>query len=136
LPTVVFDTQALLILYLGEAGSGGVEAYLDEISRGKTRGYLNVINLAELYYVLRRKSKDVAEEKERNLLSFGVRIVPVTYKSPLWKRAATIKSEYALSLADAFAASTAMEHRCALVTGSDVEFEQVKNLKIERVGAK
>lgn len=136
MPAVVFDTQALLVLYLGETGSGEVEARLDEISEGKTKGYLNIINLAELYYVLRRKSENVAEEKERNLLSFGVRIVPVTYNSPLWKRAAAIKSENALSLADAFAASTALMHGGTLVTGSDIEFEQVKNLKIKRVGGK
>jgi predicted nucleic acid-binding protein len=123
-------------MYLGEAGSEEVEGYLDEISQGKTEGYLNIINLAELYYILRRKNKGVAEEKERNLLSFGVRVVPVTHKSPLWKRAATIKSENTLSLADAFAASTALEHKCSLVTGSDVEFERVKNLKVERVGSK
>lgn len=136
MPAVVFDTQALLVLYLGETGSGEVEARLDEISEGKTKGYLNIINLAELYYVLRRKSENVAEEKERNLLSFGVRIVPITYNSPLWKRAAAIKSENALSLADAFAASTALVHGGTLVTGSDIEFEQVKNLKIKRVGGK
>jgi predicted nucleic acid-binding protein len=134
LRSIVFDTQALLVLYLGEAGSGEVEAYLERVSELKVRGYLNIINLTELYYILRRRNGSVAEEKERNLLSFGVRMVPVIHNSPLWKKAAAIKAGNALSLADAFAASTALLHKGTLVTGSDVEFEQVKDLKIERVG--
>ena len=130
----MFDTQALLALYLGEAGADKVETYLEEILEKRVKGYLNLINLAELYYVLRRVDRDTAEEKERNLRGFGVRIVSVTDNSPLWKEAAAIKADYAVSLADAFAASTALLHKGTLLTGSDTEFERVKNLKLERVG--
>ncbi len=130
--SIVFYIQALLVLYLGEAGSGEVEAYLESVSEQKVRGYLNIISLTELHHILRR-SGSVAEE-ERNLLCFGVRTVPVIHNSPLWKKAAAIKAGNALSLADAFTASTALLHKGTLVTGSDVEFEQVKDLKIERVG--
>jgi len=130
---VVFDTQALLVFYLGEDGSDRVESYLERISVGKVKGYLNVVNLAELHYILRRTSESVAEEKERNLRSFGVRIVPVVDNSPLWREAAAIKADNALSLADAFAASTALLRKGILLTGSDIEFEDVKDLKLERV---
>ena len=81
---VIFDTQALLIFYLGEAGSERVESYLEKVSSGEAKGYLNIINLAEFHYILRRVGKTTAEEKERNLRSFGVKIVPVTDNSPLW----------------------------------------------------
>ena len=131
---VIFDTQALLIFYLGEAGSERVESYLEKISRGEAKGYLNIVNLAEFHYILRRVGKSTADEKERNLRSFGVKIVPVTDNSPLWREAAAIKADNALSLADAFAASTALLRRGILLTGSDVEFDRVKDLKVERVG--
>lgn len=131
---IVFDTQALLVFYLGEAGSDRVESYLEQISGGKTKGYLNIVNLAEFRYILRRISKTAAEEKERNLRSFGVKIVPVIDNSPLWREAAAIKADNALSLADAFAASTAFLRKGTLLTGSDVEFDRVKDLKVERVG--
>jgi predicted nucleic acid-binding protein len=134
LRTIVFDTQALLVLYLGEAGSGMVEDYLEAVSEREVRGYLNVVNLAELYYILaRRIDKTVADEKERNLRTFGVGIVPVRDGSSLWKEAAIIKARTALSLADAFAASTALQYGGTLLTGSDIEFERVENLKVERV---
>jgi len=134
LRSVVFDTQALLVFYLGEAGSDRVESCLEQVSRGETKGYLNVVNLTEFHYILRRVGKTTAEEKERNLRSFGVKIVPVTDSSPLWREAAAIKADNALSLADAFAASTALLRKGTLLTGSDVEFDRVKGLKVERVG--
>jgi predicted nucleic acid-binding protein len=130
----VFDTQALLVLYLGEAGSDKVERYLQSVSDRTIRGYLNLVNLAELYYILRRIDKKTADEKERNLRSFGVRTVSITNNSPLWREASIIKAENALSLADAFAASTALVYKGTLLTGSDVEFERVKNIRFERVG--
>ena len=129
----MFDTQALLVLYLGEAGADRVENYLQGILEKRIKGYLNLINLAELYYILSRIDKNKADEKERNLRSFGIRIVPVIYSAHLWKEAATIKADHALSLADAFAAATALVYKGTLVTGSDIEFERIKNLKLERV---
>ncbi|MDG6974061.1 MAG: PIN domain-containing protein [Nitrososphaerota archaeon] len=117
----------------GETESGEVGAYLESVSEQKVRGYLNIISLTELHHILRRRSGSVAEEKERNLLCFGVRTIPVIHNSPLWKKAAA-KAGNALSLADAFAVSTALLHKCTLVTGSTVEFEQAKDLKIECVG--
>ena len=131
---LVFDTQALLVFYLGEVGSDRVESYLEQISGGEAKGYLNIVNLTEFHYILRRISKTTAEEKERNLRSFGVKIVPVTDNSPLWREAAAIKADNAISLADAFAASTALLRKGTLLTGSDVEFDRVKGLKVERVG--
>ena len=132
---IVFDTQALLVFYLGEAGSDRVESRLEWVSVGETKGYLNIVNLTEFHYILSRVSKTTAEEKERNLRSFGVKIVPVTDNSPLWREAAAIKADNSLSLADAFAASTALLRKGILLTGSDVEFDRVKNLKVERVGS-
>jgi predicted nucleic acid-binding protein len=131
---VVFDTQALLALYLGEDGADKVEVHLQDVLERKTKGYLNVVNLAELHYILRRAGREAAEEKERNLRGFGVKVVPIPGRSPLWKEAATIKAEHALSLADAFAAATALLYRGTLLTGSDTEFEGIKDLKLERTG--
>ena len=131
---IVFDTQALLVFYLGETGSDRVESYLEQISGGEAKGYLNIVNLAEFHYILRRVGKTTVEEKERNLRSFGIKIVPVADNSPLWREAAAIKAGNALSLADAFAASTALLRKGTLLTGSDVEFDRVMNLKVERVG--
>lgn len=129
---IVFDTQALLILYLDEKGAEKVMALLKQVLDGKIRGYMSVVNLAELYYILSRKSREVADEKERNIRSFGIRIVPVKDDS-LWKEAATLKANHSLSIADAFAAATAKALKSKLVTGADQEFSGL-DVHLERVG--
>lgn len=132
---IVLDTQALLILYMGEEGSEHVAGLLKQVLDRKIKGYMNVVNLAELYYILGRKSKKVADEKERNVRSFGVKIVPVK-DNGLWKEAAMLKANHSLSLADAFAAATAKTLKSKLVTGPDPEFDSIDNVQVERVGAR
>lgn len=131
---VVFDTQALLIFYLGERGAERMEDLLSQVLDGKISGYINVVNLAELYYVLGRKNKKIADEKEKNIKSFGIKIVPVT-DGKLWKEAAMLKMAHTLSLADVFAAATAKVLKSKLVIGSDPEFSNIGGIQIERIGA-
>ena len=130
---IVFDTQALLAFYLGELGADKVEEYLDLVGEKKLKAYINIVNLAELYYILARESKDVAEEKERNLKSFGVNVVSVIDRYGLWRKAAEIKAANTVSLADAFAAATAISMNGTLVTAADTEFDTTRNLKIEHI---
>ena len=130
---VVFDTQALLKLYFGEPGAEKVEEYLKGVLEKKIKGYINLVTLTELCYVLCRVSETMAKEKDRNLRSFGVKVVSVRDNSELWREAALIKALHPLSLADAFGAATAILLKATLITGADTEFDQVKNLKIEHV---
>ncbi len=129
----VFDAQALLSLYLGEVGAEKVANRLAQVQRGEASGYVNIMNLTELYYILYRKSKRLAPEKVKNLISFGARIVSATFDDDLWRRAASIKADHRLSLADAFAAASSKKLVATLVTGGDTEFDSIKRLKIERV---
>ena len=130
--TFVFDTEALLSFYLGEPGGKKVEAYLQEMTRGESEGFLNVVNLSEIYYILFRKNPVIAAEKEQNLRGYGVRVVSVEENNNLWREAAEIKASYALSLADAFAAATAKAKKGTLIVGRDAEFTEIKGIKIER----
>lgn len=129
--SVVFDTEALLAFYLGEPGGREVENRLSKVAGGEVKGYLNIITLTELYYILHRKSPSLAEEKEQNLRGYGLKIVPVDDDS-LWKEAAKMKSKGALSLADALAAATAKMMKASLLTGRDEEFQGL-DISIERI---
>jgi predicted nucleic acid-binding protein len=121
---VVFDTEALLIFYLGEEGSNLIEDMLEQVKNRSLPGYLNIVNLTEFYYILYRRDTGVAEEKVRNLRAFGLEIVPLT-DNALWREAGRLKGEYALSLADACAAATAVMKGDRLVVGRDEEFDQI-----------
>lgn len=130
--SVVFDTEALLAFYLGESGGKEVEKRLVKIMKGEIKGYFNIINLAELYYILYRRSPDLAEEKERNLRGYGLEIVTVD-DNRLWKEAAKTKGRHALSLADALSVATAKVKKANLLTGRDAEFHDI-DISIEQIG--
>jgi predicted nucleic acid-binding protein len=129
--SIVFDTEALLAFYLGEPEGKDVERRLTKIMKGEMKGYLNIVNLTELYYILYRRSPSLAEEKERNLRGYGVKIVPIG-DNGLWKEAAKMKGKHTLSIADAFAAATAKMEKTKLLTGRDAEFQDV-DISIERI---
>jgi predicted nucleic acid-binding protein len=127
LERLTFDSEAVLAFFFGEEGGEVVRDCLLQVQGGEAEGYINVLNLTEIYYILHRLDAEVAEEKQRNLKLYGLRVVPVG-DNGLWREAAKIKSAHAMSLADAFAVATAQQTRSKLVVGSDEEF---KGLNIE-----
>ncbi|MFB3889173.1 MAG: type II toxin-antitoxin system VapC family toxin [Candidatus Bathyarchaeia archaeon] len=124
-----FDSEAILAFYLGEEGGDFVRDLLEQVRSGAAEGYISIINLAEIYYILIRVSRELAEEKQSNLRMFGLKVVPVK-DDGLWREAALVKAEHSVSLADAFAVATAQAFKSKLVAGSDREFRKLK-LKIE-----
>ena len=128
---LTFDSEAILAFFLGEAGAELVRDNLEKVQKGETEGYINILNLAEIYYILSRASPTLAEEKQRNLRLYGLKVVPIA-DDGLWRDAAKIKSNHSLSLADAFAAATAKSLKTALVVGSDREFSDL-NIQLLRV---
>ncbi len=130
---LTFDTEAILAFYLGEKGGEIVRDDLLQIQAGTIDGYINIINLTELYYILSRVDSKLAEEKQKNLRFYGLKIVPVTVDG-LWREAAAVKSKYSLSLADAFAVATAQNLKSTLVVGSDKEFTNL-DIKLKRIRA-
>lgn len=118
----VFDTEAILKFYLGEEGAPKVLELLRQVHDKKAKGYISIINLTEFYYILYRKSPEIAEEKVENLLSF--KLVPHEIKdNEMWKEAGKFKALYNIPLADAFAAATANHLKATLVAGKDADFE-------------
>jgi predicted nucleic acid-binding protein len=120
-----FDSEAILAFYFYEKGAEVVRDLLERVQRGEAEGCINVINLTEIYYILSRVRPEVAEEKEKNLRLYGLRVVPVE-DNGLWLEAAKVKAEHSLSLADAFAVATAGAFKSRLVVGSDREFRELE----------
>ena len=121
---VVFDTEALLIFYLGEEGAEVVEDLLKRIQNKEIKGFLNIVNLTEFYYILYRRDATIAEEKVRNLRAYGMEIVPLM-DNAIWREAGKIKGEHGISLADAFAVATAIAKKDKLVVGRDEDFKKI-----------
>lgn len=121
----VFDTEVILKFYLGENGAPKVLELLKRVQDKKVKGYISIINLTEFYYILYRKSPDIAKQKVENLLSFG--LIPSEIKDDdLWKEAGKLKALHNIPIADAFAAATANHLKATLVAGKDADFEGIK----------
>jgi len=133
LETLTFDTEPIITLFLNESGAAAVAGLLEKIQRGDAEGYINIVNLTEVYYTIARKSPKAAEEKLSILRAFGLKVVPVDEDGGLWREAARIKNRHLLSLGDCFAVATAQMLKSKLVVGNDKE---LKNLDIQflRIG--
>jgi predicted nucleic acid-binding protein len=131
LERLTFDSEAILAFYLGEAGGELVKDNLEKIQNGEAEGYINVLNLTEIYYILSRASPKLAEEKQRNLRIYGLKVVPIE-DNGLWREAAKIKCDHSLSLADAFVVATAQSLKTKLIVGSDREFNGL-NVQLLRI---
>ena len=124
---LTFDSEAILAFFLGEAGAEIVRDNLEKVQKKEIEGYINILNLTEIYYILSRVSPQLAEEKQRNLRLYGLKVVSIA-DNGLWREAAKIKCDHALSIADAFAVATAQNLKTKLIVGSDKEFN---NLNVE-----
>ncbi len=124
---LTFDSEAILSFFLGEAGAELVRDNLEKVQKKEVEGYINILNLTEIYYILSRVSPKLAEEKQRNLRLYGLKTVPID-DDGLWREAAKIKCDHAMSIADAFAVATAQNLKTKLIVGSDKEFN---NLNVE-----
>lgn len=123
-----FDSYSLLAFLKNESGADKVEALLSEISNGKADGYVSVVNLAELFYIIsREKSNDEAEAVIRSVK--GWKISTVTADEGIAILAGKIKAKYPLAIADAFCIATAQEKDATVITG-DSEFKSVTEVKI------
>lgn len=120
----VFDTEVLLKFYLGEEGAPKVLELFKRVQVKKAKGYISLINLTEFYYILYRKSPEIAKQKVENLKSFG--LIPYEVKNDdLWRRAGELKALHNIPLADAFAAATANHLKATLVAGKDADFDGI-----------
>lgn len=117
---VVFDTETLLLFYLDEEGAAVVEEWLEKVMQGAAPGWLSVVNLTELYYIMYRRDAARAEEKVQNLKAYGIRVVEAY--DTVWREAGRIKAMHAIPLADAVAAATAQVKEDQLLVGRDANF--------------
>ncbi len=109
-----------------EKGAQTVENLLAEAKRAGEKLLLHEINLAEVYYLtIRRKSEEQAKSLGAQLLTLPIEVVATTPEI-LWQ-AAQLKARHRVSLADAFAAATAIELNAKIVTG-DPEFKPISHL--------
>lgn len=123
---LVLDSFALVSLFHKEPGWEKVRAALYEQQRSGTKAFLNWVNWGEFFYIVKRKVGAVRAAEALHLLEqLPIELVEVDL--PLVREAAEIKSEHAVSYADAFCIATARRLSGTVLT-SDPEFHAVEHL--------
>ncbi|RAW44134.1 hypothetical protein DQW50_15930 [Halorubrum sp. 48-1-W] len=127
---VLFDAEALVAFAFDEPGADAVEDVLDDVYNGDVNGYVTTVNLAEFRYVAARlRSAERADAHIAHLERMGV----VTYGiDDVWKRASDLKTEYTLSLGDAYALAAAKEEdagksEVVLLVGADDDYDELED---------
>ncbi len=120
---ILFDAHAILKWTQKEKGYQKVKSILVECRNQSVLGYMNQINLGEVYYqTIRVVGLDEAKKFLENFSRLTISIIPPDSEL-IWK-ASEIKAEYSISYADCFAAATALRHEAAIMTG-DPEFKKI-----------
>lgn len=123
---LVLDSFALVSLFHKEPGWEKVRAALYEQQRDGAKVFLNWVNWGEFFYIVKRKVGAVKAAESLHLLE-QLPIELVAVDLPLVREAAEIKSEHAVSYADAFCIATARRLSATVLT-SDPEFHAVEHL--------
>ena len=124
--TKVLDSWTLLAFFEDEPAADEVEKLLAKADQGKHKLLLCVVNWGEVYYnIMRRVSREAAEQKARELAIMPIELVPVVTDLHLVRQAALYKASGQLAYADAFAAALARLRNAELITG-DPDFKAVE----------
>ena len=127
----VLDSFALLAWLRDEPGADTVQSLLEEAKKKRIQIYVSWMNIAEVYYVTKRRSTEEDPRLAADRVIEVIETLPIQAPSISKAEAvaaARLKADYALSLADAFAAAVSKANGAQVVTG-DPEFESLDQKK-------
>jgi predicted nucleic acid-binding protein len=117
----VLDSYALIAHFEDEAGGEQVRKVLKAAHAGKTKLYMSVINLGEIYYnTYRERGREKADEAVFMIEQLPVTIVNADMEITI--EAAGLKSTHSVAYADCFAAALGIRKKAKVITG-DPEFK-------------
>jgi len=122
---ILFDAHAILKWTQKEKGYQKVKALLVECRNQSVLGYMNQINLGEVYYkTIRAVGLNEAKKFLENFFRLPLSII-LPDSELIWK-SSEIKAQYSISYADCFAAATAIQYEATILTG-DPEFKKIES---------
>lgn len=135
----VFDTEAVIAFLYDEPGHERVGTLLAAVEAGDADGFLAEPNASEVYYLVARFEGTAEERPTADSLRAADRDLRalerngLTVAQPDWRRAAEVKADGGISLADAYAVALADERDATLLVGGDDDFESLPvDVDVER----
>ena len=128
----VIDTEILLKYYQDEEGADKIEKILNKVDSEEIKAIISTMTLSEVYYVVSRINKNMAEEIFTDLVNSNLRIVGVGKE--IAKLAGVFKHKYSkakdpLPIADAIIAATAKIEKVSLLA-EDPHFDKIKEVDV------
>lgn len=126
----VLDSYALIAYLENEPEGEKVEKFLKVARSGKTRLYLSVVNLGEVYYITKReRGAEKANETIFIIEQLPVSIIDADKAVSI--QAAKLKANHSIAYADCFAAALGILNSARVITG-DPEFRKLeKDISLE-----
>jgi len=122
----LLDTSALMSLLTDEEGADDVASILRRAELGAVEVYASFMTYMETFYrVWRIAGEEAAKSTYAELKEMPIHRIDLS--EPILFRAGSIKSNYRLSVADAWIIASAIQMEASLVH-KDPEFEQVQNM--------
>ena len=123
---ILFDAHAILKWTQKEKGYQKVKSFLLACRDQGAIGYMNQINLGEVYYkTIRAVGTARAKEFLENFSRLPIQII-LPDSELIWK-ASEIKAAFPISYADCFAVATALRFGASILTG-DPEFKKIASI--------
>ncbi len=123
---ILFDAHAILKWTQQEKGYQKVRSLMVACQDKSIIGYMNQINLGEVYYkTIRAVGVDRAKSFLENFFRLPINII-LPDSNLIWE-ASEIKAKHPVSFADCFASATALKYDAAVVTG-DPEFQKLSKI--------
>jgi len=120
----VLDSYAMIAYLEDELGADRVAQVLNQLIKGKAKGFMSVVNWGEVYYnTMREQGVSEAEKVTLQLDKFPIQIVDVNKE--LAYEAAKLKGEFRIAYADCFAVALSVKLTADLVT-RDPDFKKLQ----------
>ena len=122
----IFDSCALIALFMKENGLDKVKALFDDALTGQSTIYIHSINLIEVYYkFLRIFGKDKADLLLTEIYTHPINIVD-TIDATIFSETSRLKAKYAIPLGDAIGLATAVKMNGTFVTADYSDFKDIE----------
>ena len=122
----ILDACALIAVLNKEDGAEVVRDLIDKANENSVSISMNVINLLEVYYGVRRElGQDLADKVLSSVKSNSIEIIETITKD-IFIEAGRLKSTYRISLADSLALAEASLSGAILITSDHHEFDVVE----------
>lgn len=122
--TLVFDAEPIIAFVLDEKGSDAVESHLTDVRDRNRDGWMNVVTLTEIHYIISREASiHRADLVAQRLEEMGLNFMEAT---PVIESASRFKRRYGVALGDAFALATAESVGGPLLVGGDGDYDTIE----------